>query len=213
MVAGKGSGVTRETSVAAGRPRDPDVDRRVAEAAIGLFGTEGWAGFSVEAVAKRAGVGKASIYLRWPTKEALLLEALRQHLSGVTAIEPATVREELVQLARQLFRHYLGDTGRAAFRIALEADRIPGVAEHWASIRQSQILAARAIVRRAIKRGELPPGTSVTLLLDTLSGAVMNHVQTTPAAARDELAASAGSYARRLVDFLLANATASAPES
>ncbi|TVT14929.1 TetR/AcrR family transcriptional regulator, partial [Amycolatopsis acidiphila] len=170
-------------------------------------------GFSVEAVAKRAGVGKASIYLRWRTKQALLLEALQQHVSGVTAIEPADVREELVQLARQLFGHYLGDAGRAAFRIALEADRIPGVAEHWASIRQSQILAARAIVRRAIERGELPAGTSVTLLLDTLSGAVMNHVQTTPPEARAKLATSAGSYARRLVDFLLANATAAASES
>ena len=58
----------------AGRPRDPDVDRRVADAAITLFGETGWAGFSVEAVAKQASVGKASIYLRWPTKEALLAD-------------------------------------------------------------------------------------------------------------------------------------------
>ena len=206
----KGGGVTRSANTSAGRPRDPDVDRRVAEAAIGLFGAEGWAGFSVEAVAKRAGVGKASIYLRWPTKQALLLEALQQHIGGVTSIEAGNVRDELVQLARQLFVQYLGDAGRAAFRIALEADRIPGVAGHWASIRQSQVLAARAIVRRAIERGELPAGTPVTLLLDTLSGAVMNHVQTTPVEARDELARSVGSYSRRLVDFLLANATASA---
>jgi len=39
---------------------------------VALFGEAGWARFSVEAVARRAGVGKASVYLRWPTKEALL---------------------------------------------------------------------------------------------------------------------------------------------
>jgi AcrR family transcriptional regulator len=201
-VANEGGAVTETSS--AGRPRDPEVDRKIAEAAIALFGEQGWAGFSVEAVAKRAGVGKASIYLRWPTKQALLLEALRQHVGGVTTIEASNVREELIQLALQLMRNYLGDAGRAALRIALEADRIPGVAEHWEAIRESQILAARAIVRRAIRRGELPAGTAVTLLLDTLCGAVMNHVQTTPESARTQLQSTAESYVGSLVDFLLA---------
>ncbi|MDQ0382777.1 TetR/AcrR family transcriptional regulator [Amycolatopsis thermophila] len=191
-----------ETS-AAGRPRDPEVDRKIADAAIALFGEQGWAGFSVEAVAKRAGVGKASIYLRWQTKQELLLEALRRHVSAVTEVRASTVRDELIQLASQLMRNYLGDSRRAALRISLEADSIPGVAGHWAGIRESQILAARAIVRRAIERGELPEDTSVTLLLDTLSGAVVNHVQTTPAAARAQLRENADDYVRALVDFLL----------
>lgn len=187
----------------AGRPRDPVVDQRIAEAAIGLFGEQGWAGFSVEAVARRAGVGKASIYLRWPTKQALLLEALRRHVQGVAEVEASDVRDELVQLGMQLMRHYLGEAGRAALRISVEADHIPGVAEHWATIRESRVLAARAIVRRAIDRGELSDATSVTLLLDTLCGAVMNHVQATPEAARARLLPAGESYVVRLVDFLL----------
>ena len=194
---------------AAGRPRDPVVDTKVAEAAIGLFGEQGWAGFSVEAVARRAGVGKASIYLRWPTKQALLVDALRRHVQGVAAVEAGDVRSELVQLGMQLMRHYLGDAGRAALRMTVEADRIPGVAEHWATIRESQVLAARAIVRRAIRRGELPADTSVTLLLDTLCGAVMNHVQATPEPARARLLPAGESYVVRLVEFLLPRAPAS----
>lgn len=188
---------------AAGRPRDPAVDQRVAESAIALFGDEGWAGFSVEAVARRSGVGKASIYLRWPTKQDLLLEALRRHVSGVTAVENGNVRDDLTELAVQLVRHHLGNAGRAAFRIMLEADRIPGVAEHWEDIRESQIRAARGIVRRAIERGELPEETSVTLLLDTLAGAAMNHVHAALPATREQLAESVEDYARGLVDFLL----------
>ena len=78
----------------AGRPRDPDVDRRVADAAITLFGEAGWAGFSVEAVAKRASVGKASIYLRWPTKEALLVEALRLRVGIIDEVDTGSLRED-----------------------------------------------------------------------------------------------------------------------
>lgn len=195
-------------SATAGRPRDPSVDRRLAEAAIEVFGDEGWAGFTVEAVAKRSGVGKASIYLRWPAKQELLLEALRRHVGGVAEIETGNVRDDLIALAVQLLRGRLGPSGRAAFRIMLEADRIPGVADHWQAIRESQVLAARAIVRRAIERGELPADTSVTLLLDTLVGAAMNHVHATPPAARERLERTVETYAADLVDFLLARTPA-----
>lgn len=64
------------THVTPGRPRDPEVDRRIAQAALDLFADAGWAGFAMETVARRAGVGKASLYLRWSTKEALLTDAV-----------------------------------------------------------------------------------------------------------------------------------------
>jgi AcrR family transcriptional regulator len=191
-------------AVSPGRPRDPQVDQRVADAAISIFGESGWAGFNVELVARRAGVGKASIYLRWSTKEELLVEALRRRVTTLPQIKPSDVRQELITLATQLLTSQIGDAGRATLRIALEAEQIPGVAEHWRVIKENRILAARAIVRRAIRRGELPPSTSVTLLLDALTGATMSHVLATPPNRRDQLARSAPRYAEELVDFLLA---------
>jgi len=187
----------------AGRPRDPGVDRRVADAAVTLFGEAGWAGFSVEAVAKRAGVGKASIYLRWPTKEALLVEALRLRVGSIDEVDTGSLREDLVRLARQILELYLGDAGRAALRLGLEGDLIPGLAEQLSALRTSEVLAARAIVRRGIGRGEIPESTSITLLLDTLIGGATTHVQSTPKDRLDALRADAGRYAGQLVDFLL----------
>ena len=187
----------------AGRPRDPGVDRRVADAAITLFGEAGWAGFSMEAVAKRASVGKASIYLRWPTKEALLVEALRLRVGIIDEVDTGSLREDLVRLARQILDLYLGDAGRAALRLGLEGDLIPGLAEQLGALRTSQVLAARAIVRRGIGRGEIPDGTSITLVLDTLVGGATTHVQSTPKDRRDVLRADADRYAEQLVDFLL----------
>ncbi len=187
----------------AGRPRDPDVDRRVADAAITVFGEAGWAGFSVEAVAKRASVGKASIYLRWQTKEALLVEALRLRVGIIDEVDTGTLREDLVKLAGQILDLYLGDAGRAAQRLGLEGDLIPGLADRLTALRTSQVLAARAIVRRGIDRGEIPEDTSITLLLDTLVGGATTHVQSTPKDRRGALRADAARHAEQLVDFLL----------
>lgn len=186
-----------------GRPRDPGLDRRIAQAAVDLFADAGWAGFSMEAVARRAGVGKASLYLRWHSKEALLAGAVTLHLGRVSDLDTGTLRGDLIELATQILDIYAGESGRAAMRLMLEASDIPGVAGHFTEMQRAQARAARAIVRRGIDRGEVPAGTSVTLLLDTLVGGAMMHALTTPADRRADLARNTGTQAARLVSFLL----------
>ena len=186
-----------------GRPRDPDLDRRIAEAALDVFGDAGWAGFAMETVARRAGVGKASLYLRWSSKEALLTDAVTLRLTQVTDVDTGTLRGDLTELAVQMLDLYAGRSGRASMRLSLEAELIPGVAEHYAGLRRSHVLAARAIVRRGIERGELAPDVPVTLLLDTLAGGAMMHALTTPPERRADLARDVRAHAERLVGFLL----------
>jgi AcrR family transcriptional regulator len=195
---------------APGRPRDPELDRRIAQAALDLFGDAGWAGFAMEAVARRAGVGKASVYLRWSSKEALLTDAVQLRLVRVTDVDTGSLRGDLEELATQVLDLYAGPASRAALRLGLEAAAIPGVAEQYRAWRLAQTLAARAIVRRGLARAELPAGTSVTLLLDTLVGGAMMHAMSTPPDRRDELVADTAGHARRLVAFLLHAVTAPA---
>jgi AcrR family transcriptional regulator len=180
---------------------------------VDLYGDAGWAGFSVEGVARRAGVGKASIYLRWPTKEALLDAALAASMANIPAIDTGTVRGDLIELARQLLDLYLAGGGRAAMRLGLDGAVVPPeIRERHAALGRSQILAARGIVRRGIRRGELPPSTSVTLLLDTLCGGAMMHATSTPTELRDRVVQGAATYAEKLVDFLLSSLLTSAAE-
>ena len=190
-----------------GRPRDPGVDRRIARAALDVFGDAGWAGFAMEAVAKRAGVGKASLYLRWSNKEALLTDALAAGLPRISDVDTGTLHGDLAELATQILDLYLGPANRAAMRLNLEANTIPGIAEHYEAMRTSEVLAARAIVRRGIDRGELPGTVPITLLLDTLVGGAMMHAMSTPADKRAALAGDTAAYARHLVDFLLHSVT------
>ena len=60
-----------------GRPRDPEADRAIHQATIELLGEEGYEGLSIEAVAARAGVGKTTLYRRWPSKEPLVVDAIK----------------------------------------------------------------------------------------------------------------------------------------
>src|ERR687888_15666 len=62
-----------------GRPRRPDVDRAILEATLDAFIQDGYEGMSVDGVAERAGVAKATVYRRWPSKQELLIAA-GQHL-------------------------------------------------------------------------------------------------------------------------------------
>lgn len=192
-----------EESAAVGRPRDPEIDRRILHAATTLFGRVGWAGFNFESVAREAEVGKPSIYLRWKTKEQLLNSALESGIANVDDVDTGRIRTDLLELARQLLTLYLGPGRWAVERMKLEARQIPGVADRWGSLQESQVRAARAMVHRAVDRGELPATTSVTLLLDTFFGAVTMHAQSTPHRLRRKVSAEAADYAERLVDFLL----------
>ena len=88
-------------------------------------------------------------------------------------------------------------------RLTLEAELIPGVAEYYAGVRLSAVLAARAMVRRAVERGDLPQNVEETLLLDTLTGGAMMHALTTPPERRADLAKHSRAHADRLVGFLL----------
>ncbi|WP_197417680.1 TetR/AcrR family transcriptional regulator [Mycobacterium sp. GA-2829] len=186
-----------------GRPRDPDVDQRALSAAVSIFGEDGWSGFTIDAVARRAGVGKASIYRRWPDKERLLTAALEVHMGHLADVDTGSLRGDLIALARQLLGLYLGDAGRAAQRLAHEAPATPVLSAQYESLRRSQLDAARRIVRRGISRGETSADTPVNLLLDCLAGGVMNHVMATPPSKRGVLAAAADFYATGLVDYLL----------
>src|SRR6476661_8622284 len=168
-------GAVSTTHVTPGRPRDPGVDRRIARAALDLFADAGWAGFAMEAVARRAGVGKASLYLRWDSKEALLTDAVTWRLARVADVDTGTLRGDLVELATQMLDIYAGEVSRVALRLGLEAAAIPGVAEHYAQMRHAQVLAARAMV----------------------------HAMVTPDDRRADLARSTGAYAAQLVSFLL----------
>lgn len=115
-----------------GRPRNADAERKAFTAVLELFGQRGWAGLSLDAVAAEAGLGKSSIYLRWPDKQALLIDALTSLDLSVVApdheqSEGPGVRELLIHAAKRRISQYGGTYGPAIYRLNIEARIYPEV--------------------------------------------------------------------------------------
>jgi AcrR family transcriptional regulator len=152
-------------------------------------------------------VGRAAIYRRWPTKEALLTGALETVLPLVDPIDTGTLTGDLTELARQLLRGYRDSSGLIAVRVALDARVYPDLLEALtATISTSRFVATRDIVRRAVSRGELPEHVRTTLLLEMLTGAVLSRVLFAHDATEAPSAATADdAYIDGLVDAVLAS--------
>src|SRR5438132_11861364 len=108
-----------------GRPRDPAVDQAILAAAVDLLAEGGYARLTMEQVAARAGVGKASVYLRWPNKVTLVAEAI-QHRSAVVPDVPDTgsLREDMLAFLGALLRgKWAAERAVAAVLAAIASDR------------------------------------------------------------------------------------------
>ncbi len=196
-----GDGEVRSTR---GRPRDPGLEDRVFDAAIALYAEVGWAGFSFDALAKRSGVGKDALYRRWGASRAgLLRQTLEARWYGVDQIDAGSIREDLLALARMWLRLRTGPYGKVGLHMMIDTMRFPEVADVLAGYREDAVRQARAIVRRAIDRGEIPPTTNPGLVLDIVVGGVTNHVATTPQRLRPAMTAKMDEFAVSLVDVLL----------
>lgn len=148
-----------------GRSRDPEVDEAILAAAMDLLAEVGYARLTMEQVAARARVGKASVYLRWPNKVALVAEAIR-HRSAVVPDVPDTgsVREDMGAFLRALLRSKSA-AQRAVAAVTGEIASNPELAKAWRQGVAGTLLACvRVIVDRAIARGELPAASDAELL-------------------------------------------------
>ncbi len=162
-----------------GRPRSEDARKSILAAAADLLLDQGLAAVSMDAVAARAGVSKATIYRWWPTKETLALDALYQEWAAVPPPRnTGTLRGDLISLLRPWAR-IAGQRpyGRVIAALVTEAHTDPEFARQYRSRfvepRRDQ---ARAIFRRAIERGEIPASTNTEVALDLLYGPVYHRL-------------------------------------
>src|SRR6202451_4260990 len=184
-----------------GRPRSEQAEQAIIEATLDLFGEQGFEGVCVEAVAARAGVGKATIYRRWPNKEELLLAAFGSLKSPFPEPEGVSVRDDLLAMVEVMCADKADP--RKARRYALllgEGEKYPRLmARYKETVVEPRREAMRAVIRRGIQTGELRPDTDIEIAMLTLTGVIMAHQKSAPGdpdALNDEFAA-------RVVDGVL----------
>ncbi len=151
---------------------------KVMEATLEELARQGYGSLSIEDVAVRAGVAKTTVYRRWPTKPELVLAALgcAADDAGVASNDTGSLRGDLMAMMRS-FRDFASTSrGSSLMRMMLAEGSASEVATLARTMRKSRETKPRAVIRRAIARGELPKGSDPRLVLSTLFGVVQHYV-------------------------------------
>jgi AcrR family transcriptional regulator len=162
-----------------GRPRSEKARAAILGAAAELLLAPDGQAVSMDAVAERAAVSKATIYRWWRSKETLTLDALYDEWASARPVrDTGTLREDLLSLLRPWVRR----VGRRSYgpviaRLITEAQTDPRFAEEWRSrFIGPRREAGREVFARAIRRGEIPADTDVEVALDLLYGPLYHRL-------------------------------------
>ncbi|HEY2584998.1 MAG TPA: TetR/AcrR family transcriptional regulator [Tepidisphaeraceae bacterium] len=162
----------------AGRPRDARTTEGILKAALELGIESGFDGLTVEGVAARAGVGKTTIYRRWPDVWSIVADAVFADVGRIAPVqERATARESFrvsMRLVARSFRGRYGEILRPLIGRAQVDPRLrQALGKHWLSARRE---ISRAIVRRGVASGELRAGLDPDIVLDALYGPLYHRL-------------------------------------
>jgi AcrR family transcriptional regulator len=153
-----------------GRRLDPERNRAIAAALIEVLAEVGYRGLTMDEVAMAAGVGKAAIYRRWPSKTDLIVSYLDGALTADDVVVPdsGSLRQDLLSLLTAVFAYLNGPAGCANRALVSALHEEPALGE---AFRRNPLKRWNGIflevLERAEKRGEIPPGASASVAAET----------------------------------------------
>lgn len=157
-----------------GRPKDPNLESKVYEAAIKLYSDAGWSGFNFEQIAKMAGVGKAALYSRWGTREDLLIATFETRWATVSVIETGTMEGDLRALADFAMRRYT--TSNIVLNMQVDGRRFEEFRAMATPFSRRTTDSVRAILRRWAPPDAARSEAIVELALHVLMGGIISRV-------------------------------------
>jgi AcrR family transcriptional regulator len=170
-----------------GRPRSEQSRVAILRSTLELLAQTGFSGFTIEEVAARAGVGKATVYRWWPHKGALIADAFANSTTSKLRFpDTGSLVKDVSRQMRQLVEVFSSPRGRIVSAILAagqgDAEVIEAFRERFLKPRRQE---AYATLRRGILRGELSKGVDLDLLLDSLYGPIymrflIRHDRLTP---------------------------------
>jgi len=171
LPASEPAGVT--ASPRRGRPRSAAADEAIVTAAIEVLGEVGMVGLAMDEVAARAGVSKATIYRRWASKEEMILDAMTTAMTRFEPADTGTLRGDLTAYVEHLVDKMR--TGRTRdllphlLAAAASEPNLQPALDQFLAIRSRPL---RALLDRAVARGDLAQGADLDLGVDMMLGAI-----------------------------------------
>ncbi len=155
-----------------GRTRDEDARDRVLAAAFSLVGSSGTEQVSINAIAEEAGVAKQTIYRWWPSRTAVVLDALVEGTMKATPFrETDDIRTDFEHHLAGVVKLFNSPSGRVIRELLAEAPSDPQIAEEfvarfWGPRRDLSL----ARLQRGIERGEIRADIDEEVVLDAIYG-------------------------------------------
>jgi AcrR family transcriptional regulator len=178
--------------------RSARVREAVLRAAFAELGEKGYGGFNMEAVARRSGVHKTTVYRRWPTRESLVMDALDSRSDRYSPL-PSTgsLRGDLRAFGEDVFAKLSSPHGRAMLKsLVAGVDESPEVLEKVRVFWRERLDVGGALIAKGIERGELPPETDADLAIESFLGPIYLRVLLSGYPVT-------GDFLERLIDLLL----------
>lgn len=154
-----------------GRPRSARADRAILDATMDLLAADGFDGLTMEGIAERAGVGKATLYRRYKSRTEVVVATVAAFVEEIAIPDTGMVEKDLILLEQQAVEVYQGRAGRVLpgllAAMAASADVADAMRTGFLRARRQ---ALAAVVKRGVARGELREDTNVELALDLLGG-------------------------------------------
>ena len=175
MADGNAAGSAGVAPTRKGRPRSDQAHRRILDAARELLSEGGFSDFRLEHVAARAGVGKATIYRRWGSKEALAQELLAELAAPHIAVADSdSTREELLAAIVNPMRAVTDTPFGPVIRALLSQIAVnPTLGDPFrATVVQARRREIARVVARGIGRGDLRPDADPDVATELLVGPV-----------------------------------------
>lgn len=158
-----------------GRPRDARADGAILDAALQAFVDDGYEGMSIESVAARAGVGKTTIYRRWPSKQDLIIAATDSLFEDLSVPDTGDVRSDLASVVRHAHR-FLTRTRAGEVLPRMIAEVAAGTSlgqTYLEKVMRPRLEAMRAALAAGKARGELREDLDEHLALASIIGSMM----------------------------------------
>lgn len=155
-----------------GRPRSEEAHKAILDATVELLAEVGFSGLTVEGVAQRAGVGKATIYRRWPSKLPLVVEAYGR-LPGMEDVDTGRLADDLKRML-QGYLEAFNRTPLSALLPSLAGERAHNVelAKVFDPISVQRRLPLMRALERGVQRGEIAPDIDLDLAADLIVGPI-----------------------------------------
>jgi len=162
-----------------GRPRSAEADRAILAATADLLAERGLAAMSIEEVAARAGVGKTTIYRRWPSKGLLALDAFVISFRAEQPLpDTGSLRGDLLSALHAWVRATTQTAmGPMLTGLIAEAQNDPELRGAWRDrVLEPLRTQHRIMLDRAISRGEIPASVDRDVVLDLFFGAAEHRL-------------------------------------